>query len=137
MPDLKPELSGKSKYWIPKHRYYELKHYCLQYPEWKRIYTSLGLEAGASKPDALRGSELSDPTARFGQMRADLWNAMELISKTATEASQELDVFLLKAVTEEIPFTRLQTMYGIPCGKDLYYEAYRKFFWLLSNKKKI
>lgn len=137
MPDLKPELSGKSKYWIPKHRFYELKHYCLQYPEWKKQYAGLGLEAGAHKLDTMRGSDLSDPTARFGQMRADLWNAMELISKTAAEASPELDVFLLKAVTEEIPFTQLQTVYGIPCGKDMYYEAYRKFFWLLSGKKRI
>ena len=137
MPDLKPELSGKSRYWIPRHRYYELKHYCLQYPEWKRMYAGLGLETGASKLDAMRGSNLSDPTARFGQMRADLRNAMELIAKTAAEASPELDAFLLKAVTEDISFTQLQTMYGIPCGKDLYYEAYRKFFWLLSSKKKI
>lgn len=137
MADLKPELSGKSKYWIPKHRYYELKHYCLQYPEWKKMYAGLGLETGAAKLDAMRGSDLSDPTARFGQMRADLWNAMEMISKTAAEASPDLSSFLLKAVTEEISFTQLQTLYGIPCGKDLYYEAYRKFFWLLSSKKKI
>jgi hypothetical protein len=137
MPDLKPELSGKSKYWIPKHRYYELKHFCLQYPEWKRMYSDLGLETGASKLNVRRGSDISNPTARFGQMRAELWNAMELISKTATEASPDLGRFLLKAVTEEIPFTQLQTLYGIPCGKDLYYETYRKFFWLLSNKKRI
>ena len=137
MADLKPELSGKSKYWILKHRYYELKHYCLQYPEWKKMYAGLGLETGAAELDAMRGSDLSDPTARFGQMRADLWNAMEMISKTAAEASPDLSSFLLKAVTEEISFTQLPTLYGIPCGKDLYYEAYRKFFWLLSSKKKI
>ena len=120
-----------------RHRYYELKHFCLQYPEWKRRYADLGLETGASKLNAMRGSDVSDPTTRFGQMRAELWSAMELISKTATEASPDLDKFLLKAATEEIPFTQLQTLYGIPCGKDLYYEAYRKFFWLLSIKKNI
>lgn len=101
------------------------------------MYAGLGLETGAAKLDAMRGSDLSDPTARFGQMRADLWNAMEMISKTAVEASPDLGSFLLKAVTEEISFTQLQTLYGIPCGKDLYYEAYRQFFWLLSSKKRI
>ena len=32
----RPELSKKSPYWIDKHRYYELKHFCLQYPLWKK-----------------------------------------------------------------------------------------------------
>lgn len=30
--DMRPELSQKNPYWIGKHRYYELKHFCLQYP---------------------------------------------------------------------------------------------------------
>ena len=38
---IRPELSKKNKYWIPRHRYYELKHFCLQYPEWKEQYTNL------------------------------------------------------------------------------------------------
>lgn len=29
---LRAELSEKNPYWIEKHRYYELKHFCLQYP---------------------------------------------------------------------------------------------------------
>lgn len=34
--NIRPELSNKSPYWIERHRYYELKHFCLQYPIWKR-----------------------------------------------------------------------------------------------------
>lgn len=34
--DMRPELSQKNPYWIGKHRYYELKHFCLQYPIWKK-----------------------------------------------------------------------------------------------------
>lgn len=30
-----PEVSKKSEFWIPQHRYYELKHFCLQYRFWK------------------------------------------------------------------------------------------------------
>lgn len=30
--DIRPEVSQKNPYWIGKHRYYELKHFCLQYP---------------------------------------------------------------------------------------------------------
>ena len=36
-----PELSPKSRYWIDRHRYYELKHFCLQYPLWIRARASL------------------------------------------------------------------------------------------------
>lgn len=32
---IRPELSEKNPYWIERHRYYELKHFCLQYPIWK------------------------------------------------------------------------------------------------------
>ena len=37
---LRPELSKKNKYYIDKHRHYELKHFCLQYPDWKKEYDS-------------------------------------------------------------------------------------------------
>ena len=37
---LRPELSSKNKYYIDKHRYYELKHFCLQYTEWKKSYST-------------------------------------------------------------------------------------------------
>lgn len=29
----------------------------------------------------------------------------------------------------------LKTKLGIPCGKDMYYDRYRKFFWLLNNSR--
>jgi hypothetical protein len=39
--DIRAEVSTKNRYWIDKHRYYELKHFCLQYPQWKKMYASL------------------------------------------------------------------------------------------------
>lgn len=38
---IRAELSHKSKYHIDKHRYYELKHFCLQYPNWKKSYAEV------------------------------------------------------------------------------------------------
>ena len=35
---IRAEISEKNKYWIDKHRHYELKHFCLQYPSWKKAY---------------------------------------------------------------------------------------------------
>lgn len=42
------QLSVKNPCHIPKHRYYELKHFCLQYPDWYQYdmdhgYNSSGL----------------------------------------------------------------------------------------------
>ena len=137
MPELKPELSGRNRYWISKHRYYELKHYCLQYPDWVKLLSELEIKMGAAKLGSIHGTDPSDPTAKIAQMRVDLQRALHLIQQTATDASTELGIYILSAVTEGIPFTQLQTMYDMPCGKDMYYDVYRKFFWLLSQRKGI
>lgn len=50
--DIRPEVSQKNPYWIGKHRYYELKHFCLQYPIWKKAY--LSLDALSKRPADLQ-----------------------------------------------------------------------------------
>ena len=49
---IRPEISDKKKYWISKERYYELKHFCLQYNEWRKLYSEL---SEASFPLAFSG----------------------------------------------------------------------------------
>lgn len=123
MPDLKPELSERSKYWIPKHRYYELKHYCLQYKHWWQLYCELQFKMEV-KTGEIRGSEPSKAVEKLAVIRADCKRAMELVELCSREACKDepiLAPFLLKAVTEGMPFVRLQAEYEIPCGKDMYY----------------
>lgn len=55
--DMRPELSQKNPYWIGKHRYYELKHFCLQYPIWKKA--RLALDGLSRRPS--RRSPTSTP----------------------------------------------------------------------------
>lgn len=85
--------------------------------------------------DGVASSTISDPTAKLGQMRANLKRAMELVERCALEADPILGKYVLKGVTRGITFVRLQTMEEIPSGKDLYYDCYRRFFWLLSQRK--
>lgn len=54
------------------------------------------------------------PTAKRAIMKAYLSDRIELIEK----------------------ITILKTKLDIPCGKDMYYDRYRKFFWLLDNSRK-
>lgn len=35
-----------------------------------------------------------------------------------------------------VSYIYLKTRLGMPCGKDMYYDRYRRFFWLLGNSRK-
>ena len=106
---IRPELSEKNPYWIEKHRYYELKHFCLQYPIWRKAYSVLDGYANPPKDSAsfVITSTLGDPTE-----------------------------YILKAVTEGWSYDILKARLEIPCCKDVYYELYRRFFWLLNKERK-
>ena len=117
--EIRPELSEKNPYWIGKHRYYELKHFCLQYPIWKKAYNALlGLSSRPNDLDIFvkSGQVRSDPTARCAESRVSFAKRMEL-------------------VTEGLSYNALKMQYAIPCCREVYYNLYRRFFWLLSKER--
>ena len=136
MAKLKPELSKKNRYWLSKHRYYELKHFCLQYKEWKTLYLSLsepyhttvGMD-GSSK----KSIEWVDSTVRTVLKREQYLTKMRLVETAATQADPAIHTYLFKGVTDGVGYTYLKTVMNIPCGRDMYYDRYRKFFWLLDS----
>ena len=132
---IRPVISTKNKYYIDKHRHYELKHFCLQYPTWKKLHDE-ALESCISAAKLERESSTnipSDITAKYGIRRARYAEYIKLVEDTARKADEELWYYILRAVTEGLSFPYLKTMMEIPCGKDMYYDRYRKFFWLLSE----
>lgn len=134
---IRAEISEKNKYYIDKHRHYELKHFCLQYPSWKKAYadfddTSISLSTIESVPTS---NMPGDPTAKRAMMKAHYSERINLIEKIAMEADRYLYEYILKAVTENLSYTYLKSRLNIPCGKDMYYDRYRKFFWLLSASR--
>lgn len=134
---IRAKISEKNKYYIDKHRYYELKHFCLQYREWKQIYMSCTdaiIFASRFEKDQ-SGNTHSDITAKYGVMRARYGQRIKLIEDTAKAADEYLYPYILKAVTEGLSYTYLKTKLEIPCGRDMYYDRYRRFFWLLSQKR--
>lgn len=136
--DIRPEVSQKNPYWIGKHRYYELKHFCLQYPIWKKAYQSL--DALSRSSDALQifvkgGQMKGDPTERCAQSRIFFADRMEMVEQAVIGAEPELYAYLLRGVTEGLSYDTLKVRYDIPCCRDVYYAAYRRFFWLLSKKR--
>lgn len=134
---IRAEISEKNKYYIDKHRYYELKHFCLQYSEWKKAYAKYNdAIMFGSKFDAITVSNApSDITAKYGMMKAHYDKRIKLIERVAREADEFLCPYILKAVTEGLSYPYLKTQMNIPCGRDMYYDRYRKFFWLLSESR--
>ena len=132
---IRPEISEKNKYYIDRHRYYELKHFCLQYKEWRKAYANCNdaiIFASRFERESVSNVP-SDITAKYGMMKAHYDRRIKLIEQCAMEADNLLCPYLLKAVTEGLSYTYLKTSMDIPCGKDMYYDRYRKFFWLLSE----
>lgn len=134
---VRPELSVKNKYFIDKHRFYELKHFCLQYRTWKRIYEALNeLGITSSILDKMpAGNLVSDLTAKHAVRKAHYANKIKSIEKAAMDADEELYSYILKAVTEGLSYTYLKTALEMPCGRDAYYDRYRRFFWLLDKER--
>lgn len=134
---IRPELSTKNKYWIDKHRHYELKHFCLQYPIWKRTYNDLDdLSMSLSKFELTPISNTpGDPTSKCAIRKAYYKERIKLIEDIAMRADEFLWTYILKAVTENLSYTYLKTRLDIPCGRDMYYDRYRKFFYLLSEAR--
>ena len=132
---IRPELSIKNKYHIDKHRHYELKHFCLQYPTWKKTYTDLdNVGIAISTRERIPTNNLpSDPTAKRAVAKAQLIERIEMVEKIAKETDDYLHYYILKGVTENLSYTYLKTKMNMPCGKDMYYDRYRKFFWLLNK----
>ena len=132
---LKPELSRKSRYWISKHRYYELKHFCLQYKEWKTMYLALSEPYHTNLYQNGSGqSEWVDSTAKTVIKREYYLTRMRVVEESTKMADPTIAKYLFKGVTENVGFTYLKTVMEIPCGRDMYYDRYRKFFWILDSQ---
>lgn len=132
---IRPEVSRKNKYWIDKHRHYELKHFCLQYPEWKRAYRMSPSVSSSISSEPSRTSSYGDPTGAQAMRKAYYMERIKLVERIAGEADEDLHNYILKAVTEGLSYTYLRTKLDIPCSRDMYYDRYRKFFWLLDNAR--
>lgn len=89
---------------ISKNKYNELKYFCAQYNE--------------KKHQAKEGDVKSAQEA-------------ELIEKTAIMADREIYPYILKSVTEKIPYEHMD----VPCGRRQFYEARKIFFVLLAEKR--
>ena len=127
---------NEKKYEISKHRFWELYHYCLQYNEWKdelKYKNDTVKSIGITDMPVNRST--SDATAKLAERRVELQRKCELIEQTAIEADPDIYQYIIKSVTNDyVSYKYLKQVMNIPCGKDMFYDRRRKFYYLMSRK---
>ena len=131
-----PKKTGK--FYIPKSAFMSARYYALRYHEYIDRYRQLQSEdidaIDYSKDRTDGGSQNSSVESKAIKM-AELKEKIELIENTAVEAGGDIAKYVLKAVTEEdVPCWLLIKQYDMPCGKKMFYERRRKFYYLLSDR---
>jgi len=129
---VRPEISKKSKWWISKHRYYELRHFSLQYRDWKDAYNDILL---GGKSEIQGDKEWSDPTGTIVTKAERYLENCRLIEECAFLADEDIFDYLMLAVTEGKSYTYLSTVLEMPCSKEMFYDRYRKFYYILSCRR--
>ena len=134
---VRPELSDRNPYWVDRHRYYELTHFCLLYLIWKSRYFSLGdtIRSAATDNVSVKSTSVSCPTEDEAMKKLYYKERMELVEQTAKETDEVLAPYILLGVTEGVSYDIIKLRLDIPCNRNVYYTLYRRFFWLLDKKR--
>lgn len=137
MTTIRPKLSKKNPYWISVKEFRTVYYFALQYREWKQEYDILANKGPgiAGYGDQEHISDGCSSTERNAMKLAALSAKIDMIESTLKDAASDIYEYLLIGVTEEgASYKYLRMKYDIPCGKDYYYAARRRFYWKLSKK---
>lgn len=136
MVRVRAKISKKNKYYLSPHAFYSVYHYALQYNEWRDKAQELsGAKAIDYSSTPVQTSNQSDQTYELAVKLSALHDKMHQVERVAKESAPDLYDWLLLAVTNEgITYTYLQMVKGIPCGRNYYYEARRRFYFNLNKE---
>lgn len=124
-------------YGISKNRYQELKAFCLQYEE-KKNKIKRGL-TGIAYDTSPGGAGTGKPTERAAVRNASYQEDCEMIERAAIAASPEIYPYIIKSVTEDLPYKFIEydnDLGGISVGINEFY-GYRRLFYHFLDKLKI
>lgn len=130
--NIRSQISKKNPWYISKHRYYELKHFCLQYQDWAAELSVLDSFRPSYAGERVTGGVTPNPTAAIAEKRMRLSERIAIVTNSAKLAGNDLWKYLLTSVTEDIAYPKLCP----PCCKEVWYEMYRKFFWILDTVRR-
>lgn len=130
---IRPVIRLESPYYISKERFYELKHFCLQYGDYKR---RIAIERVKSPHTAVfntvtRKYAYQDETGSKAAKCALYGHYIEMIEGCAKRAGGDIYPWIFDAVTKGKSYA---TLYP-PCSKNYFYIRYRRFFWMLDKER--
>lgn len=131
---MKNEISKKNPYWIPRHRYLELKNWCLQYHEWEKEYDAC-VYLTSKIPRGEKSSNVSDPTSKMAVHMSELKKNMDLVNWICEEVAPDFTISLLVAIVNNFSYDDV-VMYNptLPSRAE-WYKTRRRFFYILSQKR--
>lgn len=117
---------------LNKYRYLELKYLCLQYNDLKMELNELSQESvkAARITGMPSAHNISNATQDMVIKKMEVERKIKAIEQSARGASSDIYEYMIRAVTEGIPFEFLE----VPCGRRQFYEKRRLFFTLLDRK---
>lgn len=129
---IRPEITKKNRWYIDRHRYYELKHFCMQCPIWKKELSRLNEYARsnpASAPVLTEHRIVEDIAAKRMYFSARI----DMLEKAAADTDPVLGKYILEGVVNGKSYDAINALHRVPACKDIYYDLYRKFFYILSE----
>lgn len=120
-----------SDYNITRAKYNELKYFCMQYNEKKReLHKGYGL--GNVINDGMpKGNIPGNPVESTAIRNTMLQSDIEMIEQTAVEADSEIYQWIIKNVTEGLPYEYMD----VPINRTDFYSIRKYFLYLLSLKR--
>ena len=127
--------SKNSKYYLPKHTYLHVLHWCLQYKDWAAELSVLPDSSKAITYDneRVQTSNSSDPTQDTAVSRAEISEKMKILETTIREVDEGIYEYLLLAIG--YGFTEYQLKEKkMPCGHRYFSERRQQVYYLMSRK---
>lgn len=133
MPSItKSVTSIKRNYYLSKHRYLELVHFCRQYDDFKKEYKELTFIR--SPQMTTHQNYIADQTSDKAIRLRNLDRKIKVIEQSAIETDSVLYPFIIEAVTKGLTYENLRLTKNIPCGRTLFYVLVRRFYFILARK---
>lgn len=129
---IRAKISKNNKYYIEKHRYYELKHFVQQYPEWVKALREIDGLAKQTPGNFRYSTNIPDPTSKAAELREYYNDRIKLITDVANETDRTIGIYILQAIINGKSYEQMNAQSRLPVCRDVYYELYRKFFFLLD-----
>lgn len=127
--------SEKSKYYLPKHTYLHVLHWCLQYKDWA---AELSVLPDTSKgitydKERVQTSNSFDATQDTAIKRAELAEKKELLEQTIREVDASIYDYLLLSIGYGFTEYQLKDK-GMPCGHRYFSERRQRVYYLVNQR---